>query len=139
MVSYEELMKYSLENDETGYNYPNENTYPIINKTKNKKTKSHYESPSLITEVPKEPKDGLTQNDLKEIQEYEDKKKHNKIILMNCKSELVKKPNGKYTVDTEINIKKDLEPKVKRALIKSIIGELNNVFDDCEFFYKEKN
>lgn len=38
-----------------------------------------------------------------------------------------KKKCDEYTVDTEMNIKKRLELKVIRALIKSIINELNTI------------
>jgi uncharacterized protein YlxP (DUF503 family) len=38
-----------------------------------------------------------------------------------------------------MNVKEGLEPKVKRALIKSIIEELNKNFNGCEFFYQKKN
>jgi hypothetical protein len=59
--------------------------------------------------------------------------------LMKGRYDLKKNKSGKYSVDTEMNIKKDLEPKVKRALIKSIIEELNKNFDCYEFFYQKKN
>lgn len=51
-------------------------------------------------------------------------KKYKEEEIMKGKSELKKKGN-KYTVDTELNIKEGLEPKVKRALKKSIIDETN--------------
>jgi len=44
-------------------------------------------------------------------------------IIMTGKSELKKSKQGKYSVDTELNIKKGLEPKIKKALKKSIIEE----------------
>ncbi len=44
--------------------------------------------------------------------------------IMKGKSDLIKK-GDKYSVDTEMNIKEGLEPKVKRALKKSIIDETN--------------
>jgi hypothetical protein len=58
-------------------------------------------------------------------------------IMKGCSD--LKKKGDKYEVETELNIKEGLEPKVKLALIKSIIIELNNNFNDYEFFYKEKN
>lgn len=58
--------------------------------------------------------------------------------IMKARSELIKK-GDKYSVDIELNIKKGLDPKVKRALIKSIIEELNRNFDDYKFFYQKKN
>jgi len=58
--------------------------------------------------------------------------------IMNIRSELVKK-NNKYSIDTELNINNDIDDKVKRALIKSIIEELNKKFDDYKFFYQKKN
>jgi len=45
--------------------------------------------------------------------------------IMKGRSDLKKKSNGKYEVETELNIKEGLEPKVKRALKKSIIDETN--------------
>ena len=39
----------------------------------------------------------------------------------------------------ELNINNDIDDKVKRALIKSIIEELNKNFDGYEFFYEKKN
>jgi hypothetical protein len=58
--------------------------------------------------------------------------------MMKGSSEL-KKKNNKYYIDTEFNINNDIDDKVKRALIKSIIEELNKNFDDYEFFYQKKN
>jgi hypothetical protein len=58
--------------------------------------------------------------------------------IMKGRSDL-KKKGEKYEVETELNVRKGLEPKVKLALMKSIITELNNNFDDYEFFYKKKN
>ena len=58
--------------------------------------------------------------------------------IMKGRSDL-KKKGEKYEVETELNVRKGLEPEVKRALMKSIITELNNNFDDYEFFYKKKN
>ena len=45
--------------------------------------------------------------------------------IMKGRSDLVKKSNGKYSVDTEINVKKGLDDKVKRTLKKSVIEELD--------------
>ena len=44
--------------------------------------------------------------------------------IMKGKSDLIKKGN-KYSVDTDLDVKKGLEAKVKRALRKSIIEELD--------------
>lgn len=46
-------------------------------------------------------------------------------IVMSGKSELKKSKKGKYSVDTELNIKKGLNAKVKKGLKKSIIDELD--------------
>jgi hypothetical protein len=64
------------------------------------------------------------------------KEKEGNIVIF--KSELVNK-NNKYSVDTELNINIDMNDKVKRALIKSIIEELNKNFDEYDFFYQKKN
>jgi hypothetical protein len=58
--------------------------------------------------------------------------------IMKACSDL-KNKDDKYEVETELNIKEGLDSKVKRALIKSIINELNNNFNDYEFFYEKKN
>jgi hypothetical protein len=58
--------------------------------------------------------------------------------IMKGRSDL-KKKGSKYEIETEININNDINDKVKRALIKSIIEELNKNFDDYEFFYQKKN
>jgi hypothetical protein len=44
--------------------------------------------------------------------------------IMKARSD-IKNNDGKISIDTEMNIKKGLEPKVKRALKKSVIGELD--------------
>jgi len=44
--------------------------------------------------------------------------------IMKARSD-IKNKDGKISIDTEMNIKKGLEPKVKRALKKSVIGELD--------------
>jgi hypothetical protein len=77
---------------------------------------------------------------LKRIQKKENKKSKSYAEgnIINGSSEL-KKKGDKYSVDTELNIKEDLDPKVKRALKKSIIEELNKNFDEYEFFYEKKN
>jgi hypothetical protein len=58
---------------------------------------------------------------------------------MKCRSDLKKLKNGKMCIKTEININNDIDDKVKRALLKSIIEELNKNFDGYEFFYQKKN
>ncbi len=71
-----------------------------------------------------------------------DKEMKNKILegnLMKGRSDLKKNKNGKMCIETEININNDIDDKVKRALLKSIIEELNKNFDEYEFFYQKKN
>jgi len=46
--------------------------------------------------------------------------------------------NGKYKVDTKMNVRPGLNTKEKRALLDSIVKQLNNLFDDCEFNFNEK-
>jgi hypothetical protein len=69
---------------------------------------------------------------------YKKTKTYKEGNIMKANSEL-KKKGDKYSVDTEMNIKEGLEPKVKRILIYSIIEELNKNFDCYDFFYKKKN
>lgn len=45
--------------------------------------------------------------------------------IMKGRSDIKKNENGKFSVDTEINVKKGLAPKVKKALKKSVITELD--------------
>lgn len=52
------------------------------------------------------------------------KKSYKEGNIMKARSDL-KKKGSKYEVETEMNIKEGLEPKVKRALKKSIIEETN--------------
>jgi hypothetical protein len=52
------------------------------------------------------------------------KKKYKEGNIMKARSDL-KKKGSKYEVETEMNVKEGLEPKVKRALKKSIIDETN--------------
>lgn len=52
------------------------------------------------------------------------KKTYKESNLMKARSDL-KKKGDKYTVDTDMNIKKGLEPKIKKALKKSITEELD--------------
>ena len=66
--------------------------------------KKEYDIKDIIPKTKKAPK------------EYKEEK------IMKGESELTKGKNGKYSVETELDIKKDLEPKVKRALKKSIIS-----------------
>jgi hypothetical protein len=74
----------------------------------------------------------------KTVQNEPKTKEYKEGNIMKAHSKL-KKKGDKYSVDIELNIKKSLEQKVKRALIKSIIEELNRNFNDYEFFYKKKN
>jgi hypothetical protein len=48
--------------------------------------------------------------------------------IMKARSD-IKNKDGKISIDTEMNITKGLEPKVKRALKKSVIGELDKKID----------
>jgi hypothetical protein len=61
---------------------------------------------------------GLTKSKTKKSKEYKESN------IMKGRSDL-KKKGDKYEVETELNIKEGLEPKVKRALKKSIIDETN--------------
>jgi hypothetical protein len=54
--------------------------------------------------------------------------------ILKCKSELKLNSNNKYEVETKININDNIDDKIKRALIKSIIEELNKIFDDNIFY-----
>jgi hypothetical protein len=73
-----------------------------------------------------------------QIKLFKEPKTYKEENIMNCLSDLKKKGN-KYSVNTEFNINNDIDDKVKRALIKSIIEELNKNFDEYEFFYQKKN
>jgi hypothetical protein len=65
---------------------------------------------------------------LKELIKQPKKVKQYKVgNIMKGRSDL-KKKGDKYTVDTEINVKKGLEPKIKRALKKSVNEELDRKF-----------
>jgi hypothetical protein len=72
----------------------------------------------------------LTKKQIEEINEMvyilpsKTKKEYKEEEIMKGKSDL-KKVGDKYAVETELNIKKGLEPKVKRALKKSVDKELN--------------
>lgn len=68
-----------------------------------------------IIDLSDEEKDKKIKNVSKEYKEGE---------IMSGKSELVKK-GKKYSIDTELKVKKGLEPKVKRALKKSVVEELD--------------
>ena len=70
-------------------------------------------------------KDEYTE-DMMSKKTYKNKKEIEKDIgtIMKGKSDLVKK-NNKYSVDTELDIKEGLQPKIKRALKKSVVKELD--------------
>lgn len=72
----------------------------------------------------------IKRNIIKNSKKYE-KYKEGKILK--CKSELKLNSNNKYEVETKINIENNIDDKIKRALIKSIIKELNKKFDDYIF------
>lgn len=91
----------------------NSNTSSLTKEQKEKKRKSDEE------ELDKLYKSSMSKNKSKK-----ETKKYKEEEIMKGSSELKKKGN-KYTVDTELNIKEGLEPKVKRALKKSIIDETN--------------
>ena len=46
------------------------------------------------------------------------------VTIMSCKSELIN-INGKCIIELYFNIRKELDPKIKRALKKSIIEQAN--------------
>lgn len=62
-----------------------------------------------------------------DIKKDEDKPKktYKESNIMKGRSDLKKTKSGKMAVETELNVRKNLEPKVKRALKKSIIEEVN--------------
>ena len=71
------------------------------------------------------------------------KKDYKETNLMKGRSDL-KKKGDKYTVDTDLNIKKNLDPKVKKALKKSILEEVNerlkgSGFNKIEFSSDEES
>lgn len=75
--------------------------------------------------LPDEKKIKPSTTKLRELTKAEkDKKKYKESNLMKGRSDL-KKKGDKYTVDTELNIKKGLDGKVKKALKKSVIQELD--------------
>lgn len=83
-----------------------------VEKAIDKESKKNYEkqrskSPTSITEDFEKPK-----------KTYKEKS------LMKAKSELKKKGDS-YTVDTEMNVRKGLDDKVKKALKKSVVEELD--------------
>jgi len=60
-------------------------------------------------------------------------KEYKESNIMKARSDLKKNKDGKYSVDTEMNIKKGLEPKVKKALKKSVILELDKEIEGSGF------
>jgi len=58
--------------------------------------------------------------------------------IMKARSDITYE-NGKYKIDTKMNVNKKINAKEKRALIDSIVKQLNNLFDDYEFVFNEKN
>jgi len=57
--------------------------------------------------------------------------------IMKARSDMTYE-NGKYKVDTKMNVNKKINAKEKRTLIVNIIKQLNNLFDDYEFVFNEK-
>jgi len=49
-------------------------------------------------------------------------------LIMSGKSELTKSKSGKYNVNTELKVKKDLNDKIKKGLKKSILTEVDKKF-----------
>lgn len=49
-------------------------------------------------------------------------------LIMKGKSDLTKSKEGKYRVNTELKVKKDLNAKIKKALKKSILTEVDKKF-----------
>jgi len=58
--------------------------------------------------------------------------------IMKARSDMTYE-NGKYKVDTKMNVNKKLNAKEKRTLIVNIIRQLNDLVDDYEFVFNEKN
>jgi hypothetical protein len=75
---------------------------------------------------------------IKKISVKKEQKTYKESNIMKGRSDL-KKKGDKYEVETELHINNDIDDKIKRALIKSIIEELNRNFDDYKFFYEKKN
>ena len=73
-----------------------------------------------------------------ELKTSKPKKEYKEEKIMKASSEL-KKKGSKYIVDTEMKVKEELDGKTKRALIKSLIIELNKNFNEYNFFYNKKN
>jgi hypothetical protein len=68
----------------------------------------------------------LTKSDFDFIKTMKTKKQYQEGEIMKGKSDLKKLPDGKFGIDTELDIKKGLEPKVKKALKKSIKQEIDD-------------
>lgn len=83
--------------------------------------KSNFNINMFISDKQKEIDEGLKKRKNK-------KKTYKESNIMKGRSDLKKKTNGKYEVETELNIKKGLEPKVQRALKKSVNEELTKGF-----------
>jgi hypothetical protein len=66
---------------------------------------------------------------------YKNYEKYKEGNILKYKSELKLNSNNKYKVETKININDNIDDKIKRALIKSIIEELNKNFDDYIFIF----
>jgi hypothetical protein len=100
-----------------------------------KEFKSLY--PEITTDIRKHFEEWMAKGEPKPSKTKKNKLYHEGEI-MKGKSKL-KKKGDKYSVDTEFNINNDIDDKVKRAFVKSIIEELNKNFDEYEFFYVKKN
>lgn len=100
-IKLEDLILREEKKGNYGYNYPDEETYPVKKSGKTKKS---------IKDVIKTPTT---------------KKTYKEGNISKSRSDLKKTKSGEMAVETELNVKKGLEPKVKRALKKSIIEEVN--------------
>jgi hypothetical protein len=73
----------------------------------------------------------------RQFKNYKKVNKYENIMCNNilyCESELKLNSNNKYHVETNMNINDIIDDKIKRALIKSLIIELNKNFDDYIFY-----
>jgi hypothetical protein len=74
-------------------------------------------------------KDEVYNEKSKIVKSKKEPKEYKEGNIMKGRTDLVKMGN-KYSVDTELNVNNNMNDKVKRALIKSMIEELNKKFDD---------
>ena len=67
-----------------------------------------------------------------------EKKTYEECNILNVNSELKINSNNKYEIETKLIFYQHLDKKIKRALLKSIIEELNKNFSDYEFNFSLK-